>query len=72
VPLLEAPPLLELAVPLLELPLLELAVPLLLLELPHGPHTPSALPIGTMQVSPGQQSPLMLHLPQLGTQVPPW
>jgi hypothetical protein len=82
VPLLEvAVPLLEVAVPLLEVavPLLEVAVPLLevavpLLELPpgHGPHTPSALPTATLQVSPGQQSALTLHLPQVGTQVPPW
>jgi hypothetical protein len=68
-------------VPLLEVvvPLLEVVVPLLLPPLSgppsgggrQGPQTPSALPGAVMQVSPGQQSPFMLHLPQLGTQVPP-
>jgi hypothetical protein len=61
-------------------PLLEVVVvPLLLPPLsgppsgadPQGPQTPLALPGATMQLSPGQQSPLMLHLPQLGTQAPP-
>jgi hypothetical protein len=38
----------------------------------QGPQTPSALPTVTMQLSPGQQSALMVHFPQLGTHVPPW
>jgi hypothetical protein len=39
----------------------------------HGPQTPSALPGVSMQVSPGQQSALMVHLPHVGTQKPgPW
>jgi hypothetical protein len=37
----------------------------------HGPQTPEALPIGTTQVSPGQQSALTVHLPHFGTHVPP-
>jgi hypothetical protein len=43
-----------------------------LLEVPQGPHVPSALPTGTMHVSPGQQSALTVHLPQFGTHEPPW
>jgi hypothetical protein len=69
-------PLLEVVVPLLEV----VVVPLLLPPLSgppsgacrQGPQTPSALPTATLQVSPGQQSALVLHLPQLGTQAPPW
>jgi hypothetical protein len=38
----------------------------------QGPHTPSALPTGTMQAPPGQQSALTVHLPHNGTHVPPW
>ena len=45
---------------------LELVVP------PQGPQTPSALPGWRMQLVPGQQSALVVHLPQSGTQVPPW
>jgi hypothetical protein len=44
----------------------------LLLEPPQGPQTPSALPGARMQLVPGQQSALTVHLPQLGTQGPPW
>jgi hypothetical protein len=60
-------------VELLVVPLL-LVAPLLvepLLLVPasgrQGPQTPMALPTGVMQVSPGQQSALMVHLPQVGT-----
>jgi hypothetical protein len=57
-------------------PLLEVVAPLLLAPPSgggtQGPQTPSALPGARMQLSPWQQSPLMLHLPHLGTQVPPW
>jgi hypothetical protein len=65
----------------LELELLELVPPsvlplleLLLLVPPsggggrHGPQVPAVLPIGTMLVSPGLQSALPVHLPQVGTQ----
>jgi hypothetical protein len=38
----------------------------------QGPHTPSALPTGTRHEEPGQQSALTVHLPQTGTQEPPW
>jgi hypothetical protein len=56
----------ELVEPVVVVPeLLELVDP------PQGPHTPSALPMGTMHVSPGQQSALTVHLPHVGTQVPP-
>ena len=34
----------------------------------HGPQVPAVLPIATMQVSPGQQSALTVHWPQVGTQ----
>jgi hypothetical protein len=66
-------------VPLELEPELDVVVPELL-ELPvppsgggtQGPHTPSALPTGTMHDPPGQQSALTVHLPQTGTQLPPW
>jgi hypothetical protein len=63
------PPLLEpvelLVVPLLVVPLL--VVPLLELLLVHGPQTPSVLPGSMMQLEPGQQSALTVHLPQVCT-----
>jgi len=34
---------------------------------PHGPQMPFVLPIGTSQTSPGQQSALTVHAPQLVT-----
>ncbi len=37
----------------------------------QGPHMPEALPCATTQVSPRQQSALIVHLPQVGTQLPP-
>jgi hypothetical protein len=73
-------PLLEL-VELAPVEPVELALVELLLPLPpgpaseggsHGPQTPEVLPVGAMQVSPGQQSALTVHLPQAGTQLPPW
>jgi hypothetical protein len=33
----------------------------------QGPHTPLTLPIGVMQVSPSQQSALLVHAPQVAT-----
>jgi hypothetical protein len=57
---------LELAV-VVELELAVVVLEELELDVLQGPHSPSALPTGTMQVSPGQQSALTVHLPQLGT-----
>jgi hypothetical protein len=37
--------------------------------LPHGPHLPMVLPVGVMQVAPGQQSALVVHAPPQLTQV---
>jgi hypothetical protein len=57
-----------LVVPLLVL--VELLVePLLLVPASgrQGPQVPMALPVAVMQVSPEQQSALMVHLPQVGT-----
>ena len=38
----------------------------------QGPQVPMALPTGTTQVSPTQQSALTVHAPQVGTHEPPW
>jgi hypothetical protein len=35
----------------------------------QGPQVPCALPTGTMQVSPGQQSAFTVHGPHVGTHV---
>jgi hypothetical protein len=55
-----------LVVPLLLVELL-VVVPLLELLLVQGPQTPFALPTGTMQLEPGQQSASIVHLPQVCT-----
>ena len=34
----------------------------------HGPQTPAVAPSGTTHVSPAQQSALIVHAPQIGTQ----
>jgi hypothetical protein len=65
----------ELLEPVVVVPELEevVVVPELeLVEVPQGPHVPSALPTGMMHVSPGQQSALTVHFPQFGTHEPPW
>jgi len=38
----------------------------------QGPQVPMVLPTATMQVSPTQQSALVVQVPQFGTQGPPW
>ena len=37
--------------------------------LPHGPHVPWAVPLGTMHEAPGQQSELVVHPPPHATQL---
>jgi hypothetical protein len=66
------PELEEVVVPELEEVVVVVDEELELLEVPQGPHVPSALPTAMTQVSPGQQSALTEHFPQLGTQEPPW
>ena len=36
----------------------------------HGPQMPDELPTGMSQVSPAQQSALLVHVPQVGTHDP--
>jgi hypothetical protein len=38
---------------------------------PHGPQVPIVEPVAETQVSPAQQSALIVQLPHRGTQVPP-
>jgi hypothetical protein len=59
-----------LLVELLVVPLLVLLLLLVPASGRQGPQVPMALPTGVMQVSPGQQSALMVHLPQVGTHGP--